>query len=851
MLICFKLRFCKRCLPSKQYFYAPNTITMNRLLSLCLCLLYFSAFAQRPVVSSSDIYQEIKKLNVCANVLYVAAHPDDENTRLIAWLENEKLVRTAYLSLTRGDGGQNLIGTEKGDAMGVLRTQELIEARKIDGAEQFFSSAVDFGYSKTAAETLEKWNKYHVLGDVVYRIREFQPDIIITRFPPDKRAGHGHHTASAMLAEIAFELAADAKQYPEHLKLVKPWQSKRILWNTSVWWDKSIPEQAELSDDFIVIDYGEYNPILGLSYSEIAAESRSQHRSQGFGSAKTRGSQLEYLKHTAGSKAKKDLFHDIDMSWKRVKGGAVIGEKVDAIIAAFDFKTPHQSVKALAELYTAIDQMEDNPYKEEKLNSLKRIIEAAAGIHVEMISRDYDYPAFQLTPVDLTAEFIVRSPVNVIMEELKRPDTTISNITLNTNELKQVSFTTEIAIHPSHPYWLREELFEHAQKNNMSLIHQTGEYGLPMNRPKLIVRYSLNIEGQSIPFERKVQYRWTDRVYGGLYRDLWVSPEVTATASQGVYLFANEQAKKVELMIMAHKDSIKNSIKAIVPEGWQVEPQEIPFELILKGEELKVSFNITPPKGESTAELKFQFSRSKARGQQVVDYEHIEPQVIYPETKLKLVKTSLKTKVQKVAYIKGSGDDVPQGLRSIGLTVDEFEATDLPKLKLSDYNCILLGIRAYNTQGSLRNGNKLLTAYVEQGGTLIIQYNTSRGLKSDELGPLDLKLSRGRVTEEDAKVTLLEPDHPVLQAPNKIRMEDFDHWVQERGLYFADSWDEAYTPLIAWNDKGEEPLKGSLLVGDYGTGKVVFTGISFFRQLPAGVPGAYRLLVNLINYGQN
>ncbi|MEX2379541.1 MAG: PIG-L family deacetylase, partial [Vicingaceae bacterium] len=262
------------------------------LFGLLLFLFSLTCFAQRPIQSSADVLQEIKKLKVVGNALYLAAHPDDENTRLISWLENERLIRTAYLSLTRGDGGQNLIGTEKGAAMGVLRTQELLEARKIDGGEQFFSRAVDFGYSKTAEETLEIWDKQKILADVVWVIRKFRPDVIITRFPSDSRGGHGHHTASAMLAEEAFDLAGDKKAFPEQLKYVDTWQPKRILWDV-YWWNQEVRDEAIKSGNILQTDIGDYNEILGLSYSEIASDSRSQHKSQGFGTARSRGSKVE------------------------------------------------------------------------------------------------------------------------------------------------------------------------------------------------------------------------------------------------------------------------------------------------------------------------------------------------------------------------------------------------------------------------------------------------------------------------------------------------------------------------------------------------------------------------------
>lgn len=833
----------------------PQINFMRKILLLAFTTAVFSQVkAQRPIANGADLLQEIKKLNVVTNVLYLAAHPDDENTRLIAWLENEKLARSAYLSLTRGDGGQNLIGIEKGDAMGVLRTQELLEARKIDGAEQFFSRAVDFGYSKTAEETLEIWDKQAILADVVYTIRKFRPDVIVTRFPPDSRGGHGHHTASALLAEEAFDLAADKNSFPEQLQYVEVWQAKRILWNTSVWWDKQLPEKAAKTDDYIKIDIGEYSEILGLSYSEIASDSRSQHKSQGFGAERARGSQIEYLKHSKGEKVKQDLFEGINCTWSRVAGSKKIQDKLNHIIATYDINSPSKSVKDLAELYQLIQSLEESFYTKEKLASLERIIQAAAGIHVEFLAEDYNYPAFQLSPVKGSAEFIVRTKTPVFIKSIEPSiDTNYSSIELEENELTKFTFTHEIAINPSNPYWLNIPI---NKEHELSFVDELlpnwpAQYGMPENIPNIEFSYVLNIAGIDIPFKQAIDYKWTDRVDGELHRDLIVSPEVTATPAEKVFIFSTNEAQRVDVLLEGNKDSVMDkTLKLVAPEGWKVEPTSIPFSLKFKGEQQSVSFHLTPPVHSSVGEISFQFEKMFAQSVQRVNYPHIKPQILFPRAKAKVVKMDIKKTVKSIGYVIGSGDEVADNLGQIGFNVVSFHADQLAIMDLSMFQTIIVGIRAYNTEASMKNGNVILNEFVKSGGNVIVQYNTNRGLKADEIGPYPFQLSKNRVTKEEAEPTFLKPKHPLLNTPNKISQADFEGWVQERGLYFADEWDKQYESIIAWNDPGEEPQAGSILVADYGKGHFIYTGISFFRQLPAGVPGAYRLLTNMISYGK-
>lgn len=817
---------------------------MRSYLTTALLIASFSTvFAQRTIESSADILQEIKKLNVVTNVLYVAAHPDDENTRLIAWLENEKLARTAYLSLTRGDGGQNLIGTEKGDAMGVLRTQELLEARNEDGAEQFFSRAVDFGYSKTATETLEKWDKDKVLGDVVWTIRKFQPDVIITRFPPDKRAGHGHHTASAMLAEEAFKLAADESAYPEQLKWVKPWQAKRILWNTSVWWDKQLPEKAAKAEDYIKVNIGDYNELLGLSYSEIASDSRSQHKSQGFGSTRSRGNKLEYLKHTAGNQAKKDLFEGVTTSWERINGGKNVQELLDKIIADYNINQPSASIPELTKLYSTISKLPKDIYTIEKLEDLAQIIQAAAGIFVEALTSDYNY--IKGDEIEGNFTIINRSGVAVQLGEVSpQLDSGFTFLDLDKNEEMKLPFQFKTSATPSHPYWLQSSNYEEIIFSN----HQLR--GAPEAGAIQSFNYTLDFNGTKIKYTQPIDHKWNDRVKGELHRDVIVSPSLTATPAEKVYIFSSNEPQKIGVLLEGNKAGLIGTIRLKAPKGWKVEPEVIDYKFKFVGEQKAISFQLYPSEKASVGEISFQLENQSAKAVQRIEYDHVRPQIMFPQARAKVVKMNLKKKVKSIGYIKGSGDEVAQNLGQVGFNVVSFEAKDLAVMDLSIFETIIVGIRAYNTEPSMKNGNEILNRFVKDGGNVIVQYNTSRGIAKGAIGPYPFHLSRNRVTKEEAEATFLKPKHPLLNTPNKLTKTDFEGWVQERGLYFADEWDEQYETVIAWNDPGEKSQEGSVLVADYGKGHFIFTGISFFRQLPAGVPGAYRLMTNMISYGR-
>lgn len=808
-------------------------------------LISFNFSAQSKVQNSADILHELKKLNVLGNALYLAAHPDDENTRLISRLENERLVRTAYLSLTRGDGGQNLLGSEKGDAMGVLRTQELLEARKIDGGEQYFSRAVDFGYSKTAQETLEIWDKDKILADVVWVIRKFKPDVIITRFPPDDRGGHGHHTASSMLAEEAFKLAADPKAFPEQLKYVETWQSKRILWDI-YWWNKEVREEALKSGNILESNIGAYNALLGQSYSEIASESRSQHKSQGFGTLKSRGNRLEYLKHTFGDVAKNDLFEGINTSWERVQAGAEIGNKLNQIITDYQIDHPSQSIQDLVELYALMKKRSGNFYVDQKIKELKKIIKAAAGIYAEAVTEKYSYAPNE--EINGNFNFILRSDIPYKIHQISpKVEKEIGDLKIfANNEILSFPFSLKGKEEISQPYWLYGEHFGVFQVDDQQKI------GKAENEPIATFQYSLSFppNQEKITFEEPIDYKWSERVDGELHRDVIITPEVTANLSQDVYLTINQEKLSIELLVEAHQSGKNGAVSLTLPEGWTAQPEQIELSFQRSGQQIPVSFEVSPPKTANQGEVKVLFDGQPLRSLKEIEYDHIRPQTFFPRAEAKLVKMQLQSKVNRIGYIEGSGDEVAKNLKSIGFKVESFQAEDLPLMDLSQFETIIVGIRTYNINDAMVNGNDILNKYVEQGGTVIVQYNTNRGLIADKIGPYPFQLSRNRVTKEEAEPNFLQPDHPLLNSPNNLSEADFHGWVQERGLYFAGEWDDHYETVIAWNDPGEEPQAGSILVADYGKGKFIYTGISFFRQLPAGVPGAFRMLSNMISYGK-
>ena len=802
-------------------------------------LLFFIFPAQQ--LSGSEIYHQIKKLNVLGNVLYLAAHPDDENTRFISYCANEKLLNTGYLSLTRGDGGQNLIGTEIREELGIIRTQELLSARRVDGGQQFFTRANDFGYSKTPEETLKIWDKEKILSDVVWVIRNFRPDVIVCRFPIDGKGGHGHHTSSALLAMEAFDLAADSLAFKEQLKHVSIWQPKRVVVNTGRWWNSNISDN---DPGVVSLDIGGYNDLLGTSYNELAALSRSMHKTQGFGSTGKRGEFLEFFEYLKGDTASNELFESLDFSWGRVSKSEVIQSLTNDIIRNFSVSSPSQSIPRLLKLRTAISKLEDKYWKEIKMKEVEDLILQCSGLYIEMTT--LSSKKSNEDSVSFNLEIINRSNIKMKLKSISCKDFNFhKKLSISLKENQKIILKNK-AIVPaklpiSQPYWLEKPSSLGAYNvDSLQLI------GRAENNPSAEFLISVEVGDATIDYKRPLIFKWNDPVKGEQNKNWIVCPKVTANIDQKVMIFSNESAQKILVTVVAHSANQKGDINIIHPQGWKVEgPTE--YSLKTVDEELVLEYFISPNKNTNSGVLKVQINGVDAHAMNTIVYDHITEQRWFPKSELQLVHLNLNTVPKKIGYLMGAGDLVDQHLKILKYDINQISTKDLTLKDLKNYDVVITGVRFFNVEEKAPYIANLLLKYVNQGGNLIVQYNTSYRLKTKNFYPYPLQISRDRVTQEDAQVTFLNDSHPVMKFPNKLTKNDFNNWVQERGLYFPNVWSKDYQPIFSWNDFNEEPKKGSLLIAKYGKGYYTYTGISFFRQLPAGVSGAYKLLVNIIS----
>lgn len=827
--------------------------SLTTIFFLSCCLSFFSTTTLLAQKGSAEIYKDIRKLGVLANVLYLAAHPDDENTRMISYLSNDLSVNTTYLSLTRGDGGQNLIGPEMRDMLGVIRTYELLGARAIDGGSQLFTRANDFGYSKTPAETFTIWDRDAVLSDVVWAIRKVQPDVIINRFNSDtSRPNHGHHTASAILSEEAFDLAGKKDVYPEQLKWVSPWQPERVYWNTS-WFFYGSREAFEKADKtgMIGINIGAFDPVTGESCSEIAGRSRSMHKSQGFGSAETRGESLDYLVLVKDAKniTPQSLFEGIDITWNRVKGGQAIGNKVHLLESTFDFKNPVTSIPLLLQIHSDIEGLSDPFWKKIKLAECEELIKNCLGLFFE--ARTERFKASPGSTLPVTLEIINRSAKSVSLLSIS-PSSADTTFYLTEPLLYNIGFTTDLPFKVpeelSIPYWLKDPHTE-----GMYTVKEQTMRGVPANPTSITVDINLTIDGKPYQFQTPVIYKTVDPAEGEVSRPLSVLPPVTVEANDEVLVFKKGESREVTLTLTAVQDSVSGTLKLKTPvAGWKVAPESINWTFGLAGETLNTTCTITPPDNTSSTVLIPEIivgESSYHHKIHTLDYPHLPYMSIVRDATVKLQSMDIGISQRPIAYIQGAGDDVPASLRQIGYKVDVIDPAGITPSTLSNYEVVIIGIRAFNTIDALAHKNKILFDWTAAGGTMIVQYNVNRRLVTDDFSPYPITLSRDRTTEENSPVTILEPTHPAMQFPNKITQEDFNGWVQERGLYYPGEWDEHFTPLLEMHDTGEQGTKGALLVAPYGEGYFVYSGLSWFRHLPAGDTGPYRILSNLISLG--
>jgi len=800
--------------------------------------------AEKAALRGAAIKQDLLALEQCGTVLYVAAHPDDENTQFITYFSRGRHARTGYLSLTRGDGGQNVIGPEFGETLGVIRTQELLEARKVDGGRQFFTRAIDFGFSKDAQETMRIWDRQAVVSDIVRVIREFRPDVIVTRFSPEPSRTHGHHTASAILAVEAFKLAGDPNAFPEQLKDLQPWQPKRVVQNGRFGGGDE-PKPGVISFDISGIDEAS-----GETFDAIASKSRAKHISQGFANyvgGRNAGPRMESFQPLGGEPATQDIFDGIDTTWARFPGGADIAKAIGEVVAQFDPADAGASIPALLKIRASIALLHSDPVIREKQDLLDRIIVACAGLEVRTLIADPEVNPGESMQLELGA--IARGSVRVRWTGVRFPtNNNVANINV---ELPPGKFTTKNLVETlpastmlTQPYWLREP-----GEAGIAHVSDSSLIGSAANPPTFPVEYVFDIGGQAIIMHDQ-PVRFSSGQSGTQQcEQLVVIPPVFVTFTSGVRLFAPGSERTVEVRATASRPDVAGTLSLDVPTGWSVSPLSQPFTLKSAGDQATVAVTVKAPAKLDSVELGVAASvGGRAYDARRIDirYDHIPHQVLQPTARMRAVSVDLKTTGQRIGYIPGAGDSVGECLEQMGFDVTMLSSEDLTPANLQGLNAIVIGVRALNVRKDLAAKLPMLFAFAETGGTVVVQYNRPDGISATTFAPYELKISSDRVTDEASPVTFLAPEHPVMTSPNTITSADFEGWVQERGIYFPNQWDERLVPLIACSDPGEQPMKGALLVATCGKGRFVYTGLSWFRQLPAGVPGAYRLFANLV-----
>lgn len=895
------------------------------LAAAALIALVVSSPAQRMFPGEIELRQALEKLDTLGSVLMIGAHPDDDREVVLAYLSRGRHVRAAYLSLTRGEGGQNLIGPEQGDELGIIRTQELLASRRIEGTEQYFTRAIDFGFSKTADESLQKWQRDQVLGDVVWNIRRFRPDVIIDVFTGTPRDGHGHHQVSGILGKEAFAAAADPARFPEQLQYAQAWQAKRLM--QSPLGIQQADQKEDNKEDRMEIDVGEYSPELGYSYSEIGAISRSTNRSQGQGTAERKGSQKQAFITVAGDKAAKDIFDGIDISWNRIPGGAPVGALLAKTIDSFVPAHPEAMLPALAqarEMIAAIAGSTKDPLAIRKLQECDDAIALASGLSVDAQAASGTVTPGATLRVNISA--IRRNPAPVTLTGVKltgmqgAPALNLEPAVLADNQPSNYTLNVKVPEDQpySQPYWLAEP-----KDGNLYSVKDQKLIGLAENPPVLEAHFTAKVAGVEISLTKPVENRYTDQVYGDLIRPLAVVPPVAVDFAERALVFADTKPRKIEVPIKSNAGKPMGEARLEVPSGWKVEPAMQHFELSGTGEQTTVSFELTPPAANAKGEVRavaMVGGRNVAVGTETIVYSHFPAQTLFPAARASLVRADIKNLAKNVGYVMGAGDDVPASLRQIGCDVTLLSAEDLSHGDLSRYDAIVTGVRAWNTRADLRANYQRLYDYASSGGTVIAEYSRPEGgpggggrgaqgatpapgapaaaggnapagnggrgggrggrgggrggqagaggaqatpppalrgpVEADKveatgvlehLGPYPIHVSNDRVTVEEAPISFPNPQLALLHAPNEITNADFEGWVQERGLYFADRWDSRYQSVLESHDPGEEPLPGGELYVKYGKGAYIFSAYDWFRELPDGVPGAYRLFANMLS----
>jgi LmbE family N-acetylglucosaminyl deacetylase len=833
--------------------------------SLALSLAMISALAPwaraqvvRPVTGLGALEQRIEKLRVVGSLLMIAAHPDDENNRSLAYYAQGRKLRTGYLSLTRGEGGQNLLGSEKGALLGVIRTQELLMARRVDGAEQYFSRAIDFGFSKSAGEAIGKWGREETLSDIVWVIRKFRPDVIVLSFSGTPRDGHGHHQASAILAKEAFHAAADPKRFPEQLDVVQPWQAKRVVWNTFFGRARDLyPNSKE-----ILIDTGEYNAALGVSYAELGGWSRTQHRSQGQGFSETKGSSPVSMVVVDGEPMERDFMDGIDVSWNRLSGGAAVDVALEEALHLLTCTDTEAAIPALLKARKLIAAI-DHPEARLKLKEIDETIAQAMGLWLDVsVNREEAAPGMEVV-FDLTAVNRARIPASIVSAQLEgQPGrmagapafTGVGELQFNQPKTAQARYKIPGDEPPTQPYWLRNPPI-----GDRYDVRDRSVLGLAENPPVLVCHFRVKAGDQTLDLVRPVARRFNDKMRGEMTQPFVIVPRVSLEMPSTALVFTDAQPRAVEVGVTSNWSIEGGSVVLQAPAGWKVEPASQRLESMTgAGQKARASFQVTPPAQPSSGTLRAVVTNGDGlidKGIVRLTYEHIPQQTIQSPAGTQVVRADVQIAAKRIGYVMGAGDEVPDTLRQLGCEVTLLDASDLARGDLSQFDAIVTGVRALNLRDDLRASHQRLMDYVQRGGTVVVQYNVLEGFGTPasplaDAGPYPIMIGRNRVTVEESPVEILSAADPLLNFPNKIGPSDFDGWVQERGLYFPSEWDSKYRTVIASNDPGEKPLPGGILYTRYGQGAYVYTSYSWFRQLPAGVPGALRIFANLVSAGK-